>query len=316
MTAFAASGNQRPFIMRKGISKLEDLADGYLGLGGFAVGAKTVYFVDGNCGSDSAEGIGGWGTSVKTLTKAFALSNADIASNSSGWAAHNVIFIRGDEFVENLTTLPNKCDVISVGSYDAHPTGIRGIHPIGNTGYMNTRFINCYFDTAGAGGDMITLPATVSGLSFLNCTFNGYGATCAGSAIVASGTVHFTVKDCQFVGGFTDSVIELLTGTFNDLRIVSNFVAGHDVGIECAAATFDAYCTGLIADNYVVTHGVCIKDTSGLMAVINNRVITLGAHTDIAGTGMIVDGAGMSVGNMGSASDIENVNIPVLGTLD
>jgi hypothetical protein len=303
------------YILRKGKSSLLDLKDGYLGLGAFAVGAKSVYFVDGNCGVDSNAGTGGWSDAIKTLTKAFSVSNLDIASGSQGWAAHNVIFIRGDEFVENLSTLPNKCDVISVGSYDAHPTGIRGIHPIGSAGYMNTRFINCYFDTAGAGGDMLTLPATVSGFSLLNCTFNGYGATCAGSAVVASGVVHFNIKDCEFVGGFTDSTIELLTGTFNDLRIERNKVLGHDVGIEVVAATLDAYCTGIIADNYVITHGVCIKDSSGLMGVINNRCLTAGAHADTAGAGIIVDGDYMSIGNKGSASDVENVDIPVLGSL-
>jgi hypothetical protein len=313
-TAIAPNGGQRPFIMRKGISKLSDLADGYLGLGSFAAGAKTVYFVDGNFGSDAANGKS-WDTPFKTLTVAFAASNADIAADSRGWAAHNVIYIKGDEFTENLTTLPNKCDVISVGSYDAHPTGIRGIHPIGAAGYMNVRFINCYFDTAGAGGDMFTIPATVSGLSFLNCTFNGYGATCAGSAIVASGVVHFNIKDCEFVGGFTDSVIELLTGTFNDLRIEGNHVLGHDVGIEVVAATLDAFCQGFIAGNYVVTDGVCIKDSSGLMAVMDNRVITTGTAHGAAGVGMIVDGDYMSVGNKGSANDIENCDVPALGSL-
>ena len=38
------------YIMRKGHSTLSDLKDGYLGLGAYAVGAKSVYYVDGNIG--------------------------------------------------------------------------------------------------------------------------------------------------------------------------------------------------------------------------------------------------------------------------
>jgi hypothetical protein len=314
MTALSPAGSQRPFRMIAGVSSIFDLADGYLGLGNFAVGAKDVYFVDGNCGGTGASGQGGWHNALKTLAAAITLSNTSIAANSFGWASRNVIFVRGDTITENLTVLPNKCDIIGCGSYDETPTvGIRGIHPIGSGAYMGTRFINCFFDTAGAGGNIFTFPATTSGVSFLNCTFDGKGSTKAGSAIVASGLCQLTVKDCRFIGAFTDSVIELLTGEFNDLLIQGNIVQGADEGIEVVAATTSEG-GGYIIDNYVNTTGVGIRDTSGIMNIINNRVITTTA-LGAAGTGAIVDGVGKSLGNLATQSSIENAVVPPYGTL-
>lgn len=303
------------YILRKGQSSLLDLKDGYLGLGSFAVGAKTVYFVDGNIGT-SGDGSS-WEQAISTLAAAVTLSNADIASGKYGWAARNVIFIRGDTLTENLTVLPNKCDVIGCGSYDETPTaGIRGIHPIGSGAYMGTRFINIFFDTAGAGGNIFTFPTTTSGVSFLNCTFDakvGTGTLAAGSAIVASGLCQLTIKDCRFIGVYTDSVIELLTGEFNDLLIQGNIIQGADVGIEVVAATTSEG-AGYITDNYVNTAGIGIKDSSGIMNIINNRVITATA-LGAAGAGAIVDGAGKSLGNLATQASIENAVVPPYGTL-
>ena len=70
------------YILRKGVSSLLDLKDGYLGLGSFAVGAKTVYFVDGNIGV-SGDGTS-WEQAIRTLAAAITLSNADIASGKYG----------------------------------------------------------------------------------------------------------------------------------------------------------------------------------------------------------------------------------------
>jgi hypothetical protein len=300
------------YVLRKGVSSLSDLKDGYLGLGAFAVGANNVYYVDGNIGV-SGDGTS-WEQAISTLAAAITLSNASIASGKFGWAARNVIFARGDTLTENLTVLPNKCDVIGCGSYDETPTvGIRGIHPIGSGAYMGTRFINCFFDTAGAGGNIFTFPATTSGVSFLNCTFDAKGSTKAGSAIVASGLCQLTIKDCRFIGAYTDSVIELLTGEFNDLLVQGNIVQGADVGIEVVAATTSEG-AGYIVDNYVCTTGVGIKDSSGIMYVINNRVVT-GAAKGTGGAGAIVDGAYKSVGNMVACSDLENADVPALGSL-
>jgi hypothetical protein len=304
-----------PYIMKKGASGLADLSDGYLALGAFAAGAKSVYYVDGNCGVDGRTGKGGWKNAVKTLTHAILISNADIASGKFGYAARNVIFARGDAFVENLTTLPNKCDLIGVGSYNAHPfPGITGVHPIGSGTYMGTRLINLYFDFAGdAASNLLTVPTTTSGLKVVHCTFDGKGTTPAGSAIVGTGLAQFEIVDCHFKGAYSDSVIELLSGEFNDLLIKGNLVQGADVGIEIVAATTSEG-KGWIVDNYVHTTGVGIKDSSGIMGVVNNRVITAAALTS-TGAGAIVDGAGKSVGNLGTSTVIENAHIPPLGTL-
>jgi hypothetical protein len=300
------------YILRKGQSSLLDLKDGAIALGQYAIGANNVYFVDGNIGV-SGDGSS-WEQAISTLAAAITLSNASIASGKYGWAARNVIFARGDTLTETITVLPNKCDIIGCGSYDETPTaGLRGIHPIGATASMGCRFINMFFDTAGAGGNIITLPATVSGLSFLNCTFDAKGAVAAGSAIVATGVCQLTIKDCRFIGVYTDSVIELLTGNFNDLLIQGNIIQGADEGVEVVAAGA-AEGAGYICDNYINTAGVGIRDTSGIMNIINNRVITTTA-LGAAGAGAIVDGAGKSLGNLATQSSIENAVVPPYGTL-
>lgn len=315
MTAKATDRqSKRPFRMVAGISVLDDLADGQLALGSYAAGAKTVYYVDGNCGNDGNTGTGGWDNAYKTLAVALAASHADIASGAFGWAARNVIFARGDTFTEDLVLLADKTDVIGVGSYDARPgPGLVGNHvPVG--AFIGCRFINWFFRSPAAGGDIWTIPTTCGGLAFLGCDFDGASTTKATGAIITTSLERFTVKDCTFVGAFSDAVIELGGTEHNSLMICDNVIQGANVGIEAKSTVTTTIRDGFILRNTISTTLEGILESSSKLYVHDNRVVTLAAK-GTAGAGAIVAGAKMMLGNKVSCSDVANADVPALGTL-
>lgn len=310
----APVSGKRPFRMIAGVSTLDDLADGYLALGNFAIGAKTVYFLDGNCGNDGNTGTGGWHNAFKTMAVALAASHADIASGAYGWAARNVIFARGDTFTEDLVLLADKTDVVGVGSYDHRSKpGVVGNHvPVGT--FMGTRFINIDFRSPAAGGDIWTVPTTVTGLSFLGCEFDGASTTAATGAIVITTSESFTIQDCVFRGAFSDAVIELAGTEFNSLLIADNIIQGGQQGIDVKSTVTTSIRSGYILRNTINSVTECINEASGKIYVHNNNCVTAAAK-GTAGAGAIVAGAKMMLGNKISASDVANASVPAEGTL-
>jgi len=268
------------YVLRKGVADLSDLKDGYLGMGQ-GVGAKTVYYCDGNYGSDSNSGTGSWDNAFKTLSVALAASNADIASRAEGWAARNVIYCKGDAFDEDLVLLAQKTDVVGVGSYNANQkAGLIGNHvPTGATASYGTRFFNFFFQGNAAGGDLWTLDATVANLEFHNCTFFAGSATAATGAIINTGSDFMGVYNCDFMGRFSDAVIEFAAGDgFRGCRIVGNHIEGANNGIELHASTTPSagatLVNGLVADNIIDVANITIDDNADIARCVNNILIS------------------------------------------
>ena len=140
-------------------------------MGGNPTGAAD-YFVDGNV---STTGSGTIDSPYSTFAEAVAASNTSIALTANRWwARRNRIFIMGDDLEEDIVLLPEKCDVIGVGSSDNYPMPcIRGNHvPIGTK--MGCRFFNTRFRPA-ASSDLWTLASTTGdGLEFWNCIFDAH----------------------------------------------------------------------------------------------------------------------------------------------
>ena len=317
MSALAAINGVRPFRMKAGISRVEDLANGQEALSPNIIGARTVFYVDGNCGVDTNSGIGGWQNAFKTLTVALAASNADIAVDSKGWAARNVIFCRGDSFTEDLVLLAQKTDVIGVGSFDKHPmTCVIGNHvPTGATASYGTRFFNIMFKgDATTGADIWTLDVYASGLKFIGCHFWAYAGTVATAAIVGVSSDHLEIVDCEFTGGFTDATIELSVAQ-QGLRIVGNYVESAGVGIELLSTTTDAATINeeymLISGNTVYAATECIKDSAGLALVIDNRCVSKQA-SGLNGVGVIDAEENLALNNFIAASDRTNMPWPAV----
>jgi hypothetical protein len=274
------AGNKRPFRMVRGVSGLDDLFDGYMAYGHLAMGAKTVYFVDGNNGIDGGAGDS-WDSAFKTLTYALAVSNTDIASGAKGWAARNVIYCKGDAFDEDLVLLAQKTDVVGVGSYNAKAkAALIGNHvPTGTTCSYGTRFFNFHFIANAAGGDIWTLDNTVSDLEFHDCTFHAGSTTAATAAIVDTAAPFLGLYNNEFIGRFSDATIEFGAGDgFRGTRIVGNYIEGANNGVELGAGTTASsgatLLNGIISNNIIDVAAITVDDNADIARVVNNILIS------------------------------------------
>lgn len=273
----------------------------------------STYFVDGNSGLDSNDGSS-WEKAFKTLAKAFAISHADIARGSDRWARRNTIFAAGDAFTEDLVVLPQKTDVIGVGSYDGfQKAGLIGNHVPANTAY-GCRFINFQFRGDSAGGDMFTIPAGNSGLGFYGCDFHADGGTAATGAIIATAVRFLTVEGCHFNGAFSDAVIEFAAGNGGWTMIRNNIIEGGNMGIDVNASFTSTAENSYIIGNVFKTTLACINDASGVFHIVDNRGITA-ANKGSALAGAVVGTVDLSAGNLFTCADANNVVWPAYGTI-
>lgn len=273
------------------------------------------YFVDGNKANDLGDGLS-WPTAKNTFSSAVTLSNAYIASSANrAWAKRNRIHCTGDTLAEDITILPNKCDVIGYGSHDSNPMcTLEGDHTIGAAAHQGTRFMNMRFLHKNAAGDIFTVPATTGGLAFIGCVFDAHQATKAGGALVITGVLGFKVLGCRFIGAYSDAVIELGAGAIADCIIADNVIEGADKGIEVNASFTMGQWQGYILRNTFHTTLACIDDNSSLFVINDNRGVTLAAKgSNLAGA---VDGEeNLSMGNRFTTSDATNVLWPAEGAI-
>ena len=284
-----------------------------------------TYYVDSNAGDDGNDGLNwkedGLGEGpFKTLTAAIVASNLTISTHpylyGAGWAARNRIYYKGDSNTEAFTTMPDKCDVIGVGSGGGHRTmpSIIGEHLIVDT-VIGCRFYNMGFVAAINAGNIFTLPSTCRGIEFHGCRFEGYvsGALIPGSAIVSESQYFLVIDDCDFVGRFADSVIEILSGVHVELVITNNRIQGGATdGIEIVTGvTFDtAYALPLIKDNFIDVSQICINDVDQTYArIINNTGVTAAARGLLL-AGAVVGNPLLSAGNRFTCSDGANMLWP------
>lgn len=236
------------------------------------------YYVDGNV---TASGNGtSWGLNEKrpfqTLAEAITASNTSIGlAANRWWARRNRIFVCGDQEIdENLTVLPEKCDVIGVGSDLLPFPRIIGNHTIAAAA-VGTRFINCGFIAEGT-GDLFVIPASCHGLAFIGCWM--HPASTSSKALEITNCAHVRLIDNTITVGAGDmtkifAVAISIEGTVaHDIQIIGNKItatAGIAV-VEAGAAAMG----GLIADNIIRATGLAIDDNSDDFQVVNNRWMT------------------------------------------
>lgn len=277
------------------------------------------FFVDSNAGVDKGDGRdeqSPW----KSLNYGLARSNADIAASPFGWTARNRIYVKSDDLAEDLVLLAQKTDVIGMGHFDRYPFALLiGNHvPTGASASYGTRFFNMMFRAAAAGGDIFTLDSYAAWLQFLSCRFDSQSAVAATAAIVAVAATHLRILANDFIGKFTDSVIEIGTGNARGLRIEDNYIEGADNGIELKSDATDGSGASeeliQIARNKIVTVEIGINDVSGLAYLTDNNVFTDNAKGS-NGAGAIVGALDRGQGNRITTSDANNVEWPALGAL-
>lgn len=282
--------------------------------------AGYVFYVDGNFGDDDDNDGLSWGSPFKTLTVGLAASTVAISSGAFGWAARNVIYAKGDSFEEDLDLLAPKTDVIAVGSVDQYAQcGLIGNHiPTGATASFGTRFYNFYMKAPTGGGDIWTLDSFVASLGLYGCTFDAQSTSIATAAIVTVASQNLEVAHNQFLGKFSDAVIEIGTGNARGLKITDNYLEGAEEGIELKSGVVDD--TGTterymrIDRNRIITVDTCINDASGLAYLEGNRVFTDNAKGS-GGDGAIVGSVDRGQNNRITANNANNVEWPALGSL-
>lgn len=283
-------------------------------LGQEAAGQGKSFYVDVNAGTTGAGGST-WETAVKTLAAAIVLNNASIAAGATGWAARNRIYFKGDNnetAKETLITLPNKCDVIGVGSYDHRPYPVMiGNHLIGAGAYMGCRFINMGFKSLAAGGVIFKAPTTTSGLQFIGCYFDGRGATPATKGLELVGIEECNIIDCKFIGKYSTTALEIGTGSCRLLVIKGNEIESGAIGITVDAGATCADAIGIIKDNTINAVTLVIDENSDKMAVIGNRGTTSAAQT----LALVIDyNSALSADNIITSATVTSI-YPALGAI-
>lgn len=242
------------------------------------------YFVDGNV---SATGGGTVSHPYKTLAEAITASNASIGlAANRWWARRNRIYVCGDDLVEDIVILPEKCDVIGCGSSDPYSKAcIRGNHvPIGSKG--GCRFFNIRFRPA-ASEDLLILAATTGyGTEFWGCFFEAqYSTFTAPSAIDTTACSLVRIMDSEFSGAFSSNYIDIGAGKATGMEIAYNRMQGSaDNGImTTGTVTVDASHMGKIHHNFIQCADIIIDtQTTSVFNVYDNVGISgeaLGANS-------------------------------------
>lgn len=235
------------------------------------------FFVDVNLGVDTNDGLTR-ASAFKTYAKAVVASNASIAAGAAGWANRNRIFYKGDNneaSKETIITLPNKCDVIGVGSYDHRPYPVMiGNHVVGAGAYMGTRFINMGFMSLAAGGAIFTVPTTTSGLKFEGCVFDASTSTPGTIGISLTAVELASIKKCRFIGAFSTTAINIGAGESNGLEICDNEILGAVKGITVDIGFTQSVRDGIVARNNIDVSGLGIDENADKLLLVDNRVIS------------------------------------------
>ena len=286
------------------------MAGQYAGLGAGPRGAQ--YFVDGNV---SATGAGTIDHPFSTIAEAITASNASIAlSANRWWARRNQIFVVGDDLDEDLTVLPEKCDVIGCGSDDT----IAGPRVLGHHTFvipagkgMGTRFINMGWQNDRAEA-LITIPAGGSGLQILGGIMYPFagGSTIALSLTDLADIVIDGLEIAYNAGGAIFAEGIKILGTVSHKNKIRNCDIYATEGIHVAAG--NATTGGVIAGCNIYATALTINDESLLFRVLGNTLVTAANPTNAA-TGGIVANKLLAAGNyLTGSSVVSNAPYPVV----
>lgn len=254
------------------------MSNEYFGLKG------GVYYVDLNV---AATGAGSPDHPFATLAEAITASNASIGlAANRWWARRNRIFVCGDGIDEDLTVLPEKCDIIGCGSDLVPYPRIIGHHTIA-LAKVGCRFINMGFQADGT-GDMFVLPAGCHGFQVIG----GHSQPSA-----AGNTKAFEISDSALVriegheiyqnpaaygtGIFAQGISIEGTASNHQTVIKSCYInATEGISVVASAPAYDSRIEGCVIHAVALT----IDDDSDQFYVINNRLVTdIDTSTSTAG---------------------------------
>lgn len=232
------------------------------------------YFVDLNV-SASGDGLS-WDQAFGTIAEAITASNTSIGLTANRWwARRNRIFVCGDGITESLTVMPEKTDIIGVGS-DLFPfPRIVGNHAVA-AATVGLRLINLGFYTATT-GDLMSFPAACHGLQIINCFM--HPAATSSKAIEITSSAHVRIIGNEITVGAGDMSkifavgISIEGNTCHDTHIIGNRITAT-AGIAVTGTTGVAAMGSVISDNIIRATALAIDDDSDDFQVVNNRWMT------------------------------------------
>jgi len=282
------------------------------------------YFVDLNASSASTAGamathdatVDGlsWSSAFQLISSAITASNTSIGLTANRWwARRNRIFVCGDGIAEDLTVLPEKTDIIGVGS-DLYPfPRVTGVHTIA-VAKVGVRFINMGFQATGT-GDLFIIPAACHGLSFIGCTFTAASGANT-KALEITDCAHVRVIGCDFLtaaggssGIFARGVSLEGTASIHDFVATDNRMTCSNSGFVLANG---ALTNSLVARNVIYQIGadVAIVDSSSKCMFVDNRIISNQATQ--AAASMVTWNAKLAVNNICTNDTARNAPLPLV----
>lgn len=275
-----------------------------------------TYYVDLNV---AATGGGSPDHPFATIAQAITASNVSIGlAANRWWARRNRIFVCGDGIDENLTVLPEKCDIIGCGS-DLFPFP----RVIGNHAFavakVGVRFIGMGFFT-DATGDLMSFPASCHGLQILDCFMHPGTTSTKALEITSSAHVRIIGNEITVGSGAMAVIFGVgisIEGTVCHDTVIADNKITATVGVhvvEAAAAAMGS----VINNNNIRAVGFTINEASDDFRVTNNTLIS-DASDDGSGTGggalAINCNVQLACGNRLTSSDHLNAPFPIQGTL-
>jgi hypothetical protein len=225
-------------------------------------------------------------TAFGTMAEAITASNLSIGlSANRWWARRNRIFVMGDGITENLTVLPEKCDIIGMGS-DLYPfPRVIGHHTFA-VAKAGVRFINMGF-LQDSDADMLVFPASTHGLQLVGCHLFPYNGVGTKKGIKVTSSVGVKLLGNRIYCSQADMTKIFAQGIsiegvyFAECEIDGNNITAA-VGVLVANTVTAA--GGVIKDNVIRATGLGIDDDSQTFQVVNNRWMTdINTGTSTAG---------------------------------
>lgn len=232
------------------------------------------YYVDLNV---AATGSGSPDHPFATVAEAITASNASIGlAANRWWARRNKIFVCGDGITENLTVLPEKCDIIGCGSDLVPYPRIIGHHTIA-LAKVGCRFINIGFTLDGTGVGL-TIPAGCHGFQILggmlqpSLAGNTVGVQITDSALFKIQGFEIHQNPGAYGTGICAVGIAIAgTASTHQFLIDDCFVEATE-GIDVVASS-PAY-GSRIKNSIIKATVLTIDDNSDTVIVTDNRLIT------------------------------------------
>jgi hypothetical protein len=232
------------------------------------------YYVDLNV---AATGSGSPDHPFATVAEAITASNASIGlAANRWWARRNKIFVCGDGITENLTVLPEKCDIIGCGSDLVPYPRIIGHHTIA-LAKVGCRFINIGFTLDGTGVGL-TIPAGCHGFQILggmlqpSLAGNTVGVQITDSALFKIQGFEIHQNPGAYGTGICAVGIAIAgTASTHQFLIDDCFVEAAE-GIDVVASS-PAY-GSRIKNSIIKATVLTIDDNSDTVIVTDNRLIT------------------------------------------